>query len=137
MNGDQTGKTPEKAAELAARIEAAFAEVPYPARGLVDGNDGESIELAEAFRWKRWQDLDVDLLCYAHMDDIFLLSDQAFRYFLPGYMKVSVLHYDQADLVPHCVVHALTMPGQEDWRVNEPQSLIQDQREFLRISNKT
>lgn len=132
MNGNQERFVPSGAEELTARIEGAFAEVPYPARGLVDGHDGESIEIADAFRLKRWQDLDIDFLCHAHMEDIFLLSDEAFRYFLPGYMKVSVLYYDQADLVPDCVVHALTMPGPEDWREDDPKILFHDKIDFLR-----
>lgn len=85
-------------------IEKAFADVPYPGyENLVHVQRPEDIDVAEHFKDIKWQDLKNNPSQFLSMrldGDLFLLSDAAFRYYLPLYMIQALIDYETADLLP-------------------------------------
>lgn len=115
--GTEMNRTPEQLSDstrVAREIEIAFAEARYPGDNeLVEsGNyrDPERDEIANYLRAKKWADLDLQSM-RNRSEDMHLLSPVAFRYYLPAYMRISVLQYEEADLLPHSVVFSLIKPA--------------------------
>jgi hypothetical protein len=100
-------------------IEKAFADIPYPGDdNIADHQDcPECDEVRAFFRGKSWRDLKFPELHDFH-GSLPLLTDQAFLYFLPGYMLACLENWDQIDNVPFSI---MTIGGYEDdaWNVKE------------------
>lgn len=111
-----TGSTDDAQSGLVAQIESAFHDVPYPGDDhLVPKtpvSDRERQEIAHDFGGRDWHDLDVAYL-RQRSEALFLLTPEAFRYYLPAYMRAAILDPVEADLVPAAVVMALT-PSERD-----------------------
>ena len=105
-------KMSKEAEELRHKLEVAFAEVKYPGdERLVYDTSGRVLEckqVAAAFRGKHWRQIQCDNL---ESGAIFCLSPEAYRFYLPAYLITSVLHYDEADVIPSEVVFSLIPPS--------------------------
>lgn len=99
--------------ELLRRIAAAFgADDPPPAGAVAAASewcDPEREEIAEALGGKRWPELQLPVLRYHH-EALFLLSPEAFRYYLPAYLSAVAGYYRTSGSLPGSVVSALTPP---------------------------
>jgi hypothetical protein len=93
-------------------IRRAFRDVPRPddERLVRDAHDAESAEAAEVFAHWHWRDLSASDLHPRYVDALFCMTAPAFRFFLPGFMVVSIEEYDEADTIPDAVLIALTPP---------------------------
>ena len=99
---------------LSAAIDAAFGAAAYPGDNrLVYDTSGRHLEcndVAAFYRGRRWQQVTAADLA-EHQESIHFLSPEAFRYYLPAYLKAAVTDYQDADLVPEILVSALTPPA--------------------------
>jgi hypothetical protein len=93
-------------------ILASFSSVPYP--GDENISIGASIEaqyVAHYFKGKRWSDLTVEALRNDYEGDpsacLSFMTHEAFRYFLPGYLKMALIQYDVADAIFDTVLFKL------------------------------
>jgi hypothetical protein len=135
---------PEKKQALADLIAETFGQARYPGgSNLVADQSGKHPdyqEVYDAFRGKHWLDVDLDTLRY-HYDDFFLMTSEAYRFYLPAYMRATVLEYDLADNIPGSVVFSLTLPDSPgtdmDWFLSTMSGFSQAQKrtivEFLRF----
>ena len=127
--------------QLTEQIERAFADVPYPGDDRIVENpaDLESSNLRNRFKGKHWSTLSLKTL----MDErsgLPLLTPEAFRFFIPAYLHVSVVRPNEVDVIPENVVFHLTPPGQKGesaewfWSVVSGFTLAQKQviRAFMR-----
>jgi signal transduction histidine kinase len=79
--------------ELIAKIEAAFAARPYPGDDqlVADATDGESAEIAEAFRGLHWSEPSPEMLEY-HYSALTFFTAAAWRYYVPAFMLAFIEH---------------------------------------------
>jgi hypothetical protein len=89
---------------------------------LVSSNDPESEEVKAAFRGKTWQSLSLDLLL-SNREGLYLLTPEAYRYYFPAYMTVSLKYFETADLLPHTVIFSLTLKAEENEKIRNYTSL--------------
>jgi hypothetical protein len=96
---------------LSELIQEAFAEVPYPGDDRIADHDcPECEEVREYFRGKRWCDLQFPEL-RDRSESLPLLTPEAFRYFLPGYMLATLANWDEADMIPYGIIAIGGHPG--------------------------
>jgi hypothetical protein len=100
--------------EMIQEIDKAFKDTPYPGddRIVTAYRDYEDESLSD-FVGKDWRDTGIDLLCPAscpnkHSSSLCFMTPEAFVYYLPAYMTVSVSHYEELDLLPNNVIYGLT-----------------------------
>jgi hypothetical protein len=100
-------------------IEAAFADATYPGDDNIaeHQNCPECDDVRAYFRGKAWRDLKFPELHQFH-ESLPLLTPQAFRYFLPGYMTAVLDNWEQADMIPYSIIQ---IGGYQDeaWNVRE------------------
>lgn len=104
----------DQVAALLERLEAAFGELPMPEDDhLVFDDSGYHLECNQVkakFRGRHWRSLSPTDL-QGEADSLAFFTPEAFRFFLPAYVRASVLDYERADLIPMVVVGALARPG--------------------------
>lgn len=116
---------------LKQQIEAAFADAIKPEDDRIgyDPHDGESQELAYAFKGKHWKDIPREDLQY---NSSTFLSPEGFRYYLPAYLLAAL--DDHGDLLPRSVYGLMPDPpdrpstdGLSEWQRTrfEPLSPLQ------------
>jgi hypothetical protein len=103
----------DKVMTLLEGLDAAFGGLPVPDdENLVLDNSGYDLEcnqIKAQFRQRQWRSLSpVDLEGKA--DSLALFTPEAFRFFLPAYVRATLLDYERADLIPMVVVAALARP---------------------------
>jgi hypothetical protein len=98
-------------------LEAAFGGLPVPAddRLVLDdsGNHLECNQVKALFRGRHWRDLSPEDL-EGEADSLSFLAPEGFRFFLPAFVRVSLLDFERADLIPMAVIGALTQPEDPD-----------------------
>jgi uncharacterized protein DUF6714 len=105
---------------LIRQIDEAFGNLVVPPEDrLVYDNSGyhlECNEIRSKFRGRHWQDLSVgDLL--QEPDALSFFTNEAFRYFLPAFIKASLLDPERADRLPNAVLLSLARPDYSKfWR---------------------
>jgi hypothetical protein len=104
----------DQVATLLERLETAFGELPMPEDDhLVLDDSGYHLECNQVkakFRGRHWRSLSpADL--QGEADSLAFFTPEAFRFFLPAYVRVSVLDFELADLIPMVVVGALMRPA--------------------------
>jgi hypothetical protein len=86
-------------------IEKAFRDVPYPGDDNITRcpyNCAECRRVATFFKGKEWTGHDaVELRAY-HVA-LSLFTPEAFHYFLPAFMLVSLDHYEKGDVIPDAI----------------------------------
>jgi hypothetical protein len=103
------------------KIEAAFADVPYPGDDKIgdDTSCGECADIAEYFRGTTGREHSIKELQQQQWALSFF-SPQALQYFLPAYMMASLDHWYEADNIPSSILYAW-LPGE----VNETEAMRQ------------
>ena len=98
MNGDLRGD------DVVDRLQDAFGDVTPPERGKYTTHScGECSDLEDRLYGRHWSELEVETLL-AVRSQLPLLSDGAFRFFLPGLAIASVRHYGETDTLTHAVL---------------------------------
>jgi hypothetical protein len=99
------------------KILKAFAAAPYPGdKDLVSApaeRDPESLEIAQAFRGKRWNGISSETL-HEFAQALPLFTPRAFRYYLPAYMLETLNSEDPEDVLKDFVPFNLTPPGDQE-----------------------
>jgi hypothetical protein len=87
------------------QVIAAWAHVAAPVRAeITDHQCGECDEIADYFADRPWQELtNVGELRY-HADALHLFSNKAFHYYLPAFMRVTLVNPDEADMISTNIV---------------------------------
>ena len=86
-------------------IENAFASVPYPGDNNLTRcpyHCAECRRIAEFFKGKVWAGQTLEELKNYHVA-LSLFTPEAFHYFLPAFMLVSLDHYDKGDVIPDSI----------------------------------
>lgn len=86
-------------------IETAFAEVPYPGDDNITRcpyHCAECRRIADFFKGKTWPHLTLEGL-RAHHVALSLFTPEAFHYFLPAFMLVSMVSYEKGDVIPDAI----------------------------------
>lgn len=89
-------------AETVDAIGEAFRDASYPGDDhLVEkskmGFNFEQNDIEQALRQKKWRDLDLATL---KQSSKYFLTPEAFVYYLPAYLIVSIIHFKEADVIP-------------------------------------
>ena len=87
---------------------SAWAELdPPPRASITEHNCDECEEIAEFFADKAWADCaDVAALRY-HNDALYLFAPSAYHYYLPAFIRATLLDPKAADLIPETIVSTL------------------------------
>lgn len=103
-NGRRSGES------IIRRIKAAFEDVPYPGnQSIVNEDDGDQVErraVRTVYEGRSWQQIanDADILRNSGaVAALGFMTPQAFRYYLPAFMKLTVEHYKRTDIDPDSV----------------------------------
>jgi hypothetical protein len=97
--------------ELVQKIESAFADTPPPAQQkLVIFGWGV---VTEGIQGKHWSEIDLDVLL-KHKGTLSASPIDAFRYYLPAFLRAAVLHPDRVDTVHDSLIFLLTPPYRYD-----------------------
>lgn len=94
---------------VARLIEETFEKTPYPGLKNICKPDSDGREITIAWGNKDWRDLQLDMITDYHVD-LPLLTPEAFRYYLPALMLVTMFHYQHVGTLPLGVMHSLTPP---------------------------
>jgi hypothetical protein len=94
-------------------IEEAFSTATKPPDKIVENEYWpDSAELAQALAGRRWQDLSVDEIA-RFKEDLFLLTPEGFRFYVPAFMTRSIENPDEADLAMDCTLSSLSPPRRQ------------------------
>jgi signal transduction histidine kinase len=103
--------------EVIEEIERSFGATTYPGDDKIvydqSGGHLECAEVGAAFRGKRWQELSSSLLAREESALAFF-TPEAFLYYLPAYLRATLQHREEMDLVLTNVVSRLTLRRAED-----------------------
>jgi uncharacterized protein DUF6714 len=103
-------------ATLLRHMEEGFGGLPYPGdENIVASRDGsaDAERLWKALKGLHWRDVPFEVLEGARWS-VSSLSPEGFRFYLPAYMTFSILDPSRADVIPGCLVQALTAPDASD-----------------------
>ncbi len=93
--------------QLIKDIEAVFGPLAYPSGPLTDSCYDEGI--AAFFSGKRWQELTIiELRRYSAA--LSFLQPEAFRYFLPAFMRAELIDPASADVIGQSIVYKFAEP---------------------------
>lgn len=105
------GDTNPEVLRLKLDIENAFSDVVYPGyENLVHIQRPEDIDVAEHFKgikWQDWKEKPSQFLTTVSSGDLFLLSKEAYHYYLPLYMIQALIDFKTADLLPGEIITSL------------------------------
>lgn len=94
--------------ELISQIEEAFKDVPYPGdENIVDDPNHcpECEEVSEAFKGKHWKEVVSSL--HSFPDNIYLLTPEAYQFYLPAFLIYSILK-DESDMRVDFTIHSFS-----------------------------
>jgi hypothetical protein len=100
------------AASLVERLEAAFdgsAVPPVDEMIRAPSVDPEAADMRAKFGGRHWRDLTCAELRH-EADSVFVFLAAGFHFFLPAFVRCSLLAYREVDLVPDAVVSMLAPP---------------------------
>lgn len=108
-------RNPGRALKIKEQVKSAFAGIPYPGdKNLVQGSSLEAKEIESFLKGKRWEDITLESLrSNPPMDPSACLSfmtREAFQYYLPAYLAITLDHKREADVIPEFTIRALSIP---------------------------
>lgn len=104
---------------VAARIEAAFADTPSPGNAFEDISSTQDDEgIVEYFRGTGWHGHRVQDL-RRHEAAMSFFTDKAFRYWLPAFMLAELENPIEADIIAEGIVFHLTEASRADARLRQ------------------
>ena len=99
---------------LAAAVRSVFPVEPKPSKLVNYMGGGDPQQIVDYFGGKTWPEITMHGLMYEYEGDPFgamaFMTDEAFRYYLPSFMMISLEEMEIADLVPSNVCWRLTPP---------------------------
>ena len=105
--------TRRELARVLKQIDQAFSGAKYPGDdGIVTDNSRSNLECAEvatAFRGRHWSEIPLETLAYENQA-LFFFTPEAYRFYLPAYLKGMVSHYDELDAAVAATLFSLTRP---------------------------
>jgi hypothetical protein len=108
-------------------LQAAFGDLPIPARDhLVYDNSGSHLEcnhVLSKLQGRHWQDLSAEDLA-GEADALWFLTSEGFRFFLPAFVRVSLVDPDRADLIPDAILSSLAEPEPPEHRKKQAKSVL-------------
>jgi hypothetical protein len=95
-------------------IESAFGDLPVPAPGAIGGSrdPDENEERLAFFRGRHWNEIPPSEIPQEG-SLLFHLQPEAFRFYLPAFMRAVVLDYKRTDTLPEDVIGVLTYQDNE------------------------
>jgi hypothetical protein len=114
--------TDQKRSGLVRQIEEAFSSVERPSDGKIaqmsrEFEDHEANLVQRYFKGLNWRDIRLSDLIRAYPGDhsacLAFMRPQAYRYFLPAFMTISVQDYERADVLSTATVAALIPPSHD------------------------
>jgi hypothetical protein len=115
-------------------IETAFKDVPYPGDNNITRcpyHCSECRRIAEFFKGKTWEGHTIEELRNYHVA-LSLFTPEAFHYFLPAFMLVSMVSYERGDVIPDAIrfhfEYSQEVQGHFPLRMSK---LSEDQREAI------
>lgn len=94
--------------KLVEQIDGVFGNtVPPPKANLVRALESEGI--ISSFQGQHWRDVPMTILIRQYAA-LFFFTPQAYRHYLPAYMRATVTAYDAVDMVSDSVVFSLIPP---------------------------
>ena len=76
-------------------------------------NDLDCVEVRQAFQGKNWSEVPSEVLLHENTS-LYLMTAEAFRFYLPAYLLFVIQDFDRADILPETTVHCLTLPLEVD-----------------------
>lgn len=106
--------------QLTYLIKKSFSGLRYPGdNALVPDLDNhlEQQQVKDYFKGKKWEDITLGSLRTEYIGDesacLYFMTEQAARYYLPAYLLISVIDYNDADVIIDSVISMLT-PEEHD-----------------------
>lgn len=96
--------------EFLALLNAEFSNESMPEASIVIGNSIEDMQVDGYFRDKKWTEITLDWLNNYDGDSsacLWFMKPEAFRYYLPAYLKIALIHYQTSNTIPDTVVNIL------------------------------
>lgn len=93
--------------QIAQQIQVGFAETPYPGDERVAAYARYGRSIADALRGKHWSQVGLDVLLQ-HRWEIFLLTPETFRFYVPVFMLAALYNHDEMDSLPDNLMFSLT-----------------------------
>lgn len=122
---------------LNAYIEKNFYELQYPGDQnlvIIKGDyDLERKEIFESFSGRHWKELSLNTLKYHH-EALFFFTPEAYRFYLPAYLRASILFYDESENIPGSLLFSLTMPVDSE---NEVEDFLLKTSDFNSLQKRT
>ena len=105
------GNVTSEVLRLLDELEVSFGHLPTPPshRIVVDNNDLECQQIRAKLGGRHWRDLTIDDLA-GESDALSFLTPEAFRFYLPAFIRVSLTDPFRADLIPDAILSALGIP---------------------------
>jgi len=103
-------------AQIDAALEAAFPLEPRPPdKNIVydaSGEHDECMQVLADYAGRLWTDVPTDILGF-NADALHFMTDEAFLYYLPAFIRKYLREREGADLIPQQLISMLT-PGEAD-----------------------
>ena len=118
---DQSTKTDPKKKRLRSEILETFSSTAYPGDDKIvphqDGLDHEGVY--EAFNGVDWQKVNWEWLKTHYStptgDPLLFMTPEAYRYYLPAYLLISIDSYDECDVLSDYIIYGLTAQKYEEY----------------------
>lgn len=103
----------QEKAEVLALIDAAFGHIEYPGIEYISIPDSYEGQLAAtAFSQLHWRKFTLGFLLPEYQSSLSFFTAKGYEYYLPGYMRIGVMHLYDADTVLENTVLSLTPPDE-------------------------
>lgn len=118
--------------QILAVLDSAFGELKAPSDDeIVYDNSGYHLECNEIrakFRRRHWRDLHAQDL-EGEGDALYFFTTEAFRFFLPAFIRASLLDPVRADLITDCILNSLARPDLTTWWDNRGEAITETLRQ--------
>jgi hypothetical protein len=101
--------------QVAQHIQTAFADTPYPGDERVAAYARHGDSIAEALVGQHWSEVNLDVL-YQHRWEIFLLTPETFRFYVPVVMLAALYHREVMGSLADNLIFSLTPQREEHVR---------------------
>ncbi len=100
--------------ELAQQVEMAFSDVPYPGDDNIVTHPNTSLasHLPALLTGKHWKDVPLEFIIQENLS-LPLFTPAGFRFYLPAFLRATLLYPDQVDILPSNIFSSLTPPDEE------------------------
>jgi hypothetical protein len=131
----------ERALKIKEQVKSAFAEVPYPGdSNIVQGSSLEAKEIESFLKGKHWEDITLESLRHNPPMDpsacLSFMTREAFHYYLPAFLIITIDWKHEADVIPEFTVRALCIPeipeSEREWHESRVANFTAAQRKAIK-----